>query len=460
MPSKATRRNEWRYLSSEPRTISGDGTISNPFDASTSEKFYKVMNALPVNSKIHLIAGTYTTYGVENNSNRNENFYVKSGWYIRGDGRGKTIIQMDWNINDEVDKLYSVFQENSNTQIGDITYKDFSIDLNFQDVQEELRVSSAGVNTNGFNQKAINLEVKNIGGYGALECFGIQLLSPYNFQTPSNYWTGNSNIIEDCLIHSVYYPTSAKPLSPIYMYSIGGQGNINGFTWLRNPIVRRCIADGRSGNFGNSLPYDAPVTAYKMEATVNGIFEQNVARSCKISGPISKSFPSESLELRHNLFANFETGVLFKQGDNQSLPANFDSTGNYLYIHDNVFYVGQKNTNGNNYAISITPNRDDVVSSFISVRNTLIKDNVILWESGFDPYDIAITKGLLFFSNLSGLVLENNYADCPGNYSNPGFCWIENSTNFYLKGNNFTFRNDGSGIGIPQSTGRLQFFEN
>jgi hypothetical protein len=64
------------------------GTLQSPLDGSTQVKFDSNMNALPPNSTIHLLAGTYQTAGSPGVG------WVKSGEKIIGSGIDVTIVQM------------------------------------------------------------------------------------------------------------------------------------------------------------------------------------------------------------------------------------------------------------------------------------------------------------------------------------------------------------------------------
>ena len=49
------------YISTRTDGVSGNGTINNPYDASTETKFDALIPTLPQNSTIVLLPGTYYT---------------------------------------------------------------------------------------------------------------------------------------------------------------------------------------------------------------------------------------------------------------------------------------------------------------------------------------------------------------------------------------------------------------
>jgi hypothetical protein len=67
------------------------GTMDNPYDGSTQPKFDAVLTNLPPNSTLHILAGTYQTFGDSGNSGHGS---LKSGQKILGSGIDATIIQI------------------------------------------------------------------------------------------------------------------------------------------------------------------------------------------------------------------------------------------------------------------------------------------------------------------------------------------------------------------------------
>jgi hypothetical protein len=63
------------------------GTLDAPFDGSTQAKFDTAMGNMPPNSTIHILAGTYQTYG-------DYGWFIKSGQKLLGSGMGVTIVQL------------------------------------------------------------------------------------------------------------------------------------------------------------------------------------------------------------------------------------------------------------------------------------------------------------------------------------------------------------------------------
>lgn len=67
------------------------GTLANPFDGSTATKFDTAMASLPANSTMHILGGTYQTYG---GAISGAGYLLESGQHILGAGMDITVLQL------------------------------------------------------------------------------------------------------------------------------------------------------------------------------------------------------------------------------------------------------------------------------------------------------------------------------------------------------------------------------
>jgi hypothetical protein len=74
------------YFTPSGTVTANVGTIDNPYDGSSQANFDTNMNSFPPNTTIHIMAGTYSTYGNDFASNGLTGFHVKSGQKILGSG--------------------------------------------------------------------------------------------------------------------------------------------------------------------------------------------------------------------------------------------------------------------------------------------------------------------------------------------------------------------------------------
>ncbi len=181
------------------------GTLSDPYDGSTQAKFDAVMSNMPPYTTIHLLAGTYQTFG---DSDSNPGWKVKSGQKILGSGIDVTILQLVSGRPNQTCVMRS--EVSTNVEISDLT-----VDWN----GSSGNVSGGGVVLYG-TRHAIR-RVKVINQYsGAGESFGIGI-SLYNL--PATFQS-DGNIIEECEVS--HYLGGTGGISAIDMAGAGMSGII------------------------------------------------------------------------------------------------------------------------------------------------------------------------------------------------------------------------------------------
>lgn len=162
------------------------GTISQPFDGSTQSKFDTIMNSLPANSTLHLMAGTYQTKG-------NLAFTLKTGQKIKGAGIDVSILQIISSTT--IPDIWAI-QGPSGGWGEYIEITDLTIDGNYVGGI----VNRHGIGINGSNTTIKNVKIINLG-YGNndinSEAWGISLS---NFPVIPNHSSSVGNLIEGCEI--------------------------------------------------------------------------------------------------------------------------------------------------------------------------------------------------------------------------------------------------------------------
>ncbi|MEK6883952.1 MAG: hypothetical protein AABY22_30255 [Nanoarchaeota archaeon] len=459
---KSIRLNNWKYLSPNPSITSGEGTISRPFDASTTGRFDTLMSGFKENDNIFLLAGTYKTRGFKSDG-RIGNWSVKSGWKIQGEGEGKTVIQIDWANNlgvSDKHKSFSIFETPSGSDASDSEFKNLTLDLNFSQVTLGQEVTSIGMCLNGFNIKTERVEVINIGNYGNLSGFGICLNSALNYSNPSMVWTGEGNSIIDCTVKTVYYPLTGK--GGLVCLSNGGNTTIGGMkSWALNPVIKDSYVNTSSGYFIMNGRSD--VIGLSMPMCINGLVEYNITRNCKISGPYSSIFPTNSIEIRNNIFINQLRGIFYKLGAEKLGYGN--TSGNFIHIHNNVFHMGYKTSIYDPIAIEIKQSLTNLPTyppiTHLTFEKAIIENNVFLWESGYNTFSQTLNSGQLILEHISGLTIENNYMDMPGTWGIAYACLLTGCRNHFVRYNNMNFRiADSGGSVLIQLTGNLKYVLN
>lgn len=152
------------------------GTLDNPFDGSTATKFDSIMNSLPPNSTIHILAGTYQTYG-------GTGWQLKSGQKILGSGKDVTVLQMAPGASSGV-VVWGMSSLCTNVEVADLT-----CDCHYTSGS----VSYNGVEIDGTGTIVRGVKVINMASYDSnfSENWGISL-------DGEGIPNSAGNIIEDC----------------------------------------------------------------------------------------------------------------------------------------------------------------------------------------------------------------------------------------------------------------------
>lgn len=165
--------------------IAGRGTVTDPFDGSTSNKLDTLLNNAPINADIYILPSTnvYLTGG-------SYGWHIKSGQRLRGGGLGATTLRLIASTNCwTVDGQPGV----TNTEVCDLT-----IDCNFQGNSATNSCNNgalAGVNLLSWGGCAIRrVHVINAGTTNAgAECF------PISFSSATNSVKG-PGVVEGCIV--------------------------------------------------------------------------------------------------------------------------------------------------------------------------------------------------------------------------------------------------------------------
>lgn len=163
------------------------GTINNPYDASTVDRFDAVMSIMPPSAVVHLQAGIYFSRG-------QQGWGPKSFQQIIGAGIDATIIKFppDLVANGKMNGNWILAPQSPYRQTN-ILVSDLTLDCNYQ---TGAMVILNGIDLHGSGNtirrvKLINSSAFTVIGYG--EAWGITIAA-FPFQTAEN------NRIEDCIV--------------------------------------------------------------------------------------------------------------------------------------------------------------------------------------------------------------------------------------------------------------------
>ena len=171
------------YLAVRADGKDGAGTVCDPFNASTQQKFDALFASFGPGTVIHLGPGTYHTKGVAS-------FSVKPYWKIRGAGYGVTRI-----IQDLTGQIHStVFDAHADG----VEIEDLSVDCGFGNqrvVNGKIEANASAIGVFGSHIAVRRCLFKNYG-------------SPYDADTGENFAVflgsadpnnGENLVVEDCI---------------------------------------------------------------------------------------------------------------------------------------------------------------------------------------------------------------------------------------------------------------------
>ena len=176
----------WISTNATGNIFPNGGTLNSPLDGSTEATFDTNMNSLPAHSLVHILAGTYQTYG-------NDGWAVKTGDKIVGSGIDVTVLQLVTNTPSPYELCYVIASSYSYQVLPFVTnveVSDLTCDCNY--APGEPVTTPAGVDLDGTFNAVRRVKVIHAAfNGGTSEGWGIVL---QNFQIPSSI----GNIIEEC----------------------------------------------------------------------------------------------------------------------------------------------------------------------------------------------------------------------------------------------------------------------
>jgi hypothetical protein len=315
---------------------------------------------LPANTTIHLLAGTYQTYGVDSWS-------VKSGQKISGSGMDVTILQLSPSSpsNDPQPTIISSINNTTNVEVSDLT-----LDDNGSAVLGKAKLS--GIYLCGTRHAIRRVKVINATSSGGAESFGIVIADTANGNATVN---SDGNIIEECEV-SQFIPGSGG-CSAI---SFNGNGPTSGT--IRNNRVFLTLNPQPSGG----------LIAINGSAIHDVLVEGNYVDGANV-GYYGDTDGSTNVIVVHNTFRNCMGGVSLMNNVRQ----------NITFAYNTILL----STNNPVLAIGI-----DILGEWngISARATNINiiGNMVGWAGQPAP---GRSGWFLSLDCITGLIVANNTVD-------------------------------------------------
>jgi hypothetical protein len=437
------------WICNSPDT-SNLGTLDNPFDGSTRAKFDAIMSLMPPDATIHILAGTYETWG-------SHDWQMQSGQKILGSGRDNTILQLSPGTPQYLagTSVIASWLPQTNAEVADLT-----VDCNWHGGG----YTYGGISLNGTGNMVRRVRVIHCGDtlHTNSEAFGIGL---NNGSLP----VSQGNIIEDCEVSEF----SGGPGITAIIMSGSPTNYMSGI--IRNNVVLLpgspyVNAFGINGGWVS----DALVEGNYVYGALNGVYSDtggwtntlivnNTFRNCLHGISIAPANnPLKNLKIAFNkidLAVTNENCVAFDfwGGD----WTNIFIFGNTVDFYNpgpvQGFLIAAHDVTGlvfeNNFVDSILASNQLTTIFFTNVANVTMDNNYDLF--GNYLYDLntpalggvpVSPSGLSLISNEAAVAALVN-SGLPGN---PGAVVTNNETGVTLSG---TFSGNGGGLtNIPAAS--------
>ena len=448
------------YIGYRNDGLSGSGTILDPYDGSSAEKFDGVLRRYRIAGSqsldVNILPGEYQTRGTYDYYNyggliHTYGWSALAGWRIRGSGTNSTRLK----LTGSVDCVYSGstyslltscvissyhFENTPNIEVCDLT-----IDGNYTQISESIRNSyGIGINVNAITLKGNssyvhNVRVLNVAANNGYEGFPVNLTQ----QVGSGL---NDGILTYCnWIENVEaYPIKTTQAAGMTCLCVSHNNADSGST-----------VGGEAGGYINNCAVICETSSNRVQSfggyATNGLIISNNYSQNAYNAVYFDTFRVKNLSVCNNKLLNTQNSSIAVWG---SSTTNVDPyAASNIHIHGNI--LEQKS---NTVGIYIGANTGN---NFIITDNSFVSSGS--GQSGI--YPLAVAAGT--FRNIK---FENNYIDT-SSYRSLTDCFTTSSmlsTDYAVGNKNYvsgsltlqsgnvtanSFRTSGSNVGTPEMYG-------
>lgn len=298
----------------------GTGTLNDPFDGSTADKFDARMKELPGPTLVHLGPGTFETNGYSDDLA--DPWQIRAGMRIVGSGMNATILKL---VNaTTANAQYFAIGHRLTTGSPAVPnpmdlceVSDLTIDANLQSGSS---VACGAVRLMGNHVKVQRVRAKNWGTTSSTKpCFVIAVLTAD--RSSAGMFEAVNAGIDRCVADqpAPYGSAVAAYLSApaITVLHVGGKESAadNAEAYGRACYIRNSFVD--CGSLANPLTPD--IRGLSMGWCRAGVVEGNQAHNIRIGGPYQDKATSREITVRNNSYRNVRRGPWWKLGLNGSV---------------------------------------------------------------------------------------------------------------------------------------------
>jgi hypothetical protein len=304
--------------------VPGTGSIMDPFDGSTADKFDALMAGFGAYTDIHIGPGVFETRG-----NRDSvvagGWYAKDGWRIGGSGIDITVLKLI-DCPTDGDFYWIIGNNRVGGQTGSnfVEVSDLTCDCNLRGTTA--KPANGAVGLRGYYLACRRVRCVDWGTklYGR-ECFVIALTAYRGAGTTLKL---TPTMVEECLVDSPYEGANAFAFNSS-LITVGESGktapDLNNYDF--NGTIRRCVIDGTLAN-GTRLAVP-PLTAMGTWGK-GSLVEENLVINVDV-GWWNDSWMIPNALIKNNRFINVNFGVLMNMG-----TALFQSYGQDSYARSYI----------------------------------------------------------------------------------------------------------------------------
>jgi hypothetical protein len=291
------------YVARRTDGVAGSGTLADPWNGNTPERFDSLMNNVPPQTRIHLGPGVFETKGYSDQADAGYGWQPKPGQKIVGSGIGVTTLKLVgasvadahyfaighalWDPTAQLPNLLDFFE------VSDLT-----IDCNLDGQTGGADMACGAIRVMGNYALIKRVKVIAWGTKTASKtCF---VLSVITADPPSKVYEVMDPGIEDCI---AVEPSTAgsEPGRKITVLHAGPKDDTAALeeAYGRGPFIRNCYVD--CGTL--TLPADREYRALSMGWCRGGLVEANQVHNTTYGGPYLES-NARDIIVRGNAFLN------------------------------------------------------------------------------------------------------------------------------------------------------------
>ncbi len=290
--------------------IKGSGTASDPYDGSTAARLDAVLASLPVNTHVHLGAGSFDTngyaYGVSGG------WQIKAGMKIEGSGIGVTTLKL---ANHTTGDYYFAISHDisAGAKVDFCEVSDLTIDCNLAGAGAS--TACGAVRLMGEHVKIARVKAVNWGSKDSLK--SVSILACVTALLGSGITDIPNAGIEDCIVIN----PGAANVGVCTALTCGNPDDVSFVTegHGKAPYIRHCFVDCMAVGATSFTPNPNAATAryrgVSMSWCRGGVIEGNQIHNTDIGGPyLVNKQNTRDIIVRNNFYRNVGRGPFWNQG--------------------------------------------------------------------------------------------------------------------------------------------------